>query len=84
MSQQPAPAAEELKAAAFQLRNPSRHPGLNIGIDVELGFLLADWLEREGRQEAYTLAEFGHRSACPEAMAVARAINGSQPDGSSR
>jgi hypothetical protein len=47
------------------------HPGV--------GAALADWLDREGRQEAYTLAEFGHRSACPEALAVARAILGSQP-----
>lgn len=67
--------AEELAAAAFQLRNPSRHPGLTVGIDTDLAELLADWLEREGRQEAYTLAEFGHRSAAPEALAVARAIN---------
>ncbi|MFD6113637.1 hypothetical protein ACFWG0_26490 [Streptomyces yangpuensis] len=46
------------------------HPGV--------GAALADWLEREARQETYTLAEFGHRSACPEALAVARAINGSK------
>lgn len=72
-------AAEELHAAAFQLRNPFHQPGLKVGIDPELGNLLADWLEREGRQEAYTLAEFGHRSAAPEALAVARTINGSQP-----
>lgn len=72
-------AAEELQAAAFQLRNPFHQPGLKVGIDPEFGGLLADWLEREGRQEAYTLAEFGHRSAAPEALAVARAINGSQP-----
>ncbi|MFF4848759.1 hypothetical protein [Streptomyces sp. NPDC001194] len=68
--------AEELAAAAFQLRNPFHPPGLTVGIDPELGTPLADWLEREGRQEAYTLAEFGHRSAAPEALAVARAING--------
>jgi hypothetical protein len=67
-------ATEELAAAAFQLRNPFHHPGLTIGIDPEFGFLIADWLEREARQEAYTLAEFGHRSAAPEALAVARAI----------
>lgn len=72
-------AAEELHAAAFQLRNPFHHPGLRMPIDSDLAGLLALWLEREGRQEAYTLAEFGHRSAAPEALAVARAINGTAP-----
>lgn len=72
-------AAEELQAAAFQLRNPFHLPGLKIAIDTDLAALLADWLEREGRQEAYTLAEFGHRSAAPEALAVARLINGTAP-----
>lgn len=43
------------------------HPGVATA--------LADWLEREARQERYTLAEFGHRIAPPEALAVARAIN---------
>lgn len=72
-------AAEELHAAAFQLRNPFHHPGLKLGIDTDLADLLALWLEREGRQEAYTLAEFGHRSAAPEALDIARAILGTRP-----
>jgi len=72
-------AAEELAAAAFQLRNPFHLPGLKVAVDPELGDLLAAWLEREARQETWTLAEFGHRSAAPEALAVARLINGSQP-----
>lgn len=72
-------AADQLRDAAFLLRNPFHPPGLKVGIDAELGFLLADWLDREGQQETYTLAEFGHRSACPEALAVAREILG-QPD----
>lgn len=40
---------------------------------------LSRWLRAEARQESYTLAEFGHRSASPHAVAVARAINGSTP-----
>jgi hypothetical protein len=40
---------------------------------------LARWLRAEARQESYSLAEFGHRSASPHAVALARAINGSQP-----
>ncbi|NUR04371.1 MAG: hypothetical protein HOY79_50060 [Streptomyces sp.] len=44
------------------------HPGV--------GKALAAWLEAEGKQEAYTLAEFGHRSASPHALSIARQING--------
>lgn len=40
---------------------------------------LSRWLRAEARQETYSLAEFGHRSASPHAVAVARAINGSAP-----
>lgn len=44
------------------------HPGV--------GALLTDWLEAAAQQEAYTLAEFGHRGgAGPHALAIARAIN---------
>ncbi|MEU3283348.1 hypothetical protein [Streptomyces antibioticus] len=35
---------------------------------------LARWLRAEARQEAYSLAEFGHRSANPHAVALARAL----------
>ncbi|MGW3144869.1 hypothetical protein ACWDG1_09340 [Streptomyces sp. NPDC001177] len=35
---------------------------------------LARWLCAEARQEAYSLAEFGHRSASPHAVALARAL----------
>ncbi len=37
------------------------------------------WLDAEARQEAYTLAEFGHRGgASPHALAFARLINGGE------
>lgn len=37
---------------------------------------LAAWLEREARNEEYSLAEFGHRTIQRDTLAVARAING--------
>lgn len=40
---------------------------------------LSRWLRAEARHEAYTLAEFGHRSASPHAVALARAINACRP-----
>lgn len=43
-----------------------------------VGLAVADWLEREARQERYTLAEFGHRSASNEAKAVALQILGEE------
>ncbi|SES03935.1 ead/Ea22-like family protein [Streptomyces qinglanensis] len=48
------------------------HPGI--------GLALADWLEHAAQQEAYTLAEWGHRGGGgPHALAVARTINQEQP-----
>lgn len=66
------------------------HDGLTNGMGGASGDLagalppaaaleLSRWLRAEARQEAYSLAEFGHRSASPHAVALARAINGSQP-----
>jgi hypothetical protein len=43
-----------------------------------VGLAVADWLEREARQERYTLAEFGHRSASNEAKAAARVVLGEE------
>jgi hypothetical protein len=44
-------------------------------VHPRVGEALADWLETEARQEAYTLAEFGHRGgASPHALAIARQI----------
>lgn len=42
------------------------------------GFVIreSDWLEDEARNEQYSLAEFGHRTARPEALAAARAYLG--------
>jgi hypothetical protein len=66
-------AATELRAAAQTLRNVE--PFIT-GKLAELAVPVAKWLEREARDEEYRLAEFGHRTASPEAMEVARAING--------
>lgn len=47
------------------------HPGVALG--------LADWLEREARTEDYHLAEFGYRTACDEAVALANLIVNDAP-----
>lgn len=60
--------AAELHAAAARLRDGWGNLALHSA--------LADWLDAEARQETYSLAEFGHRTASPHALAVARAING--------
>ncbi|GAA2629929.1 hypothetical protein [Streptomyces axinellae] len=44
--------ADEIRAAAFQLRNPHRHPGLEIAIDPDLAMPLAAWLDAEAEQLA--------------------------------
>jgi hypothetical protein len=73
--------AEELRAAAFQLRNPFHAPGLKIGIDPDLGAPLADWLDvaAEHCRGHYLCCDNG---PCTEtakpALAVARALNGGQ------
>lgn len=60
-------ASEELHAAATRLRDGWGTLALHAA--------LADWLDAEARQETYSLAEFGHRTASPHALSVARAIN---------
>ncbi|QIJ62580.1 hypothetical protein [Streptomyces sp. JB150] len=69
--------ADELRHAALLLRNPIRRPELCAVVDLPFTEPLADWLEAEAQQEAYTLAERGHHSASPYALAIARQINGS-------
>ncbi|MVO84158.1 hypothetical protein GPA10_05075 [Streptomyces sp. p1417] len=62
--------------------HPAEHADLPFiaAMDPTVGLALADWLEEAARQEAYTRAEFGHRGgAGVHALAIARAINGSQP-----
>ena len=69
-------AAEELRAAAFQLRNPFHPPGLRVPVDSEVAALLADLLD--------TAAEYAvddspnHPTHLVRSLAVARAINGEQ------
>ncbi|MHB9857653.1 hypothetical protein [Streptomyces sp. YIM S03343] len=68
-------AAQELRAAAQTLRNVE--PFIT-GQLQRLALPVAEWLEREARDEEYRLAEFGHRTASPEAMKLARVLNGSE------
>jgi hypothetical protein len=66
--------ADELRAAAFLLRNPLH--GLKTPVDTDLAELLATWLTESAQMETYTLAEFGHRGGGgTHALAVARLIN---------
>ncbi|MFD5899101.1 hypothetical protein [Streptomyces sp. NPDC060366] len=37
--------ADELRTAAFQLRNPFHLPGLKVAVDPDLATPLADWLD---------------------------------------
>ncbi|MFE9855531.1 hypothetical protein [Streptomyces sp. NPDC005780] len=78
--------AEELTAAAFQIRNPFHLPGLKVGIDYELGLALADWLGAAARMAA-AYPEMAHdhdRPACEDyacdvmgaALVVARQVLG--------
>lgn len=69
--QQPSPAAT-LHAAADALRAGWGQYALQAA--------LADWLDEEARRETYTLAEFGHRTASPNALTVARTILAEQPE----
>ncbi|HEX6518307.1 MAG TPA: hypothetical protein VF049_22290 [Nocardioidaceae bacterium] len=78
---QPSP-ADELRAAAFQLRNPFHHPGLTVGIDTDVAHALADLLDEiatevtaaEGTE--YELLAHDPDTSWTAALAVARAING--------
>ncbi|MFE2967547.1 hypothetical protein ACFXKC_28515 [Streptomyces sp. NPDC059340] len=76
---------DELRAAAFQLRNPLHLPGLKLGIDPDLGMPLADWLDETATEVAaaegteYALhPNGGVFTSWEAALAVARAINGSE------
>lgn len=71
----PLTAAQELRAAAQTLRNVE--PFIT-GQLQRLAVPVADWLEREARDEEYHLAEFGHRTASPEALKIARVLNGTE------
>jgi hypothetical protein len=62
--------ADELRTAAFQLRNPFHLPGLKAVVDPELASLLADWLDRAAEDAEQIGANF-------HALAVARLVNGS-------
>lgn len=82
---QPSP-ADELQAAAFQLRNPFHHPGLTVGIDTDVAHTLADLLDRQGRIAREVQDQLGAEfqdgaldQNIHDALAVARAITGSQP-----
>ena len=68
-------APTELRAAAQTLRNVE--PFIT-GRLAQLAVPVAEWLEREAREEEYRLAEFGHRSASPEALKIARVINATE------
>lgn len=80
---QPQP-ADELRAAAFQLRNPFHMPGLKVGIDPDLAAPLADWLDETAatfeavvRKHEDAASETSHWVA--PALAVARALSGPCP-----
>jgi hypothetical protein len=67
--------AEELRTAAFNLRNPlHRRRVLAIGTDAELRLPLADWLD----QTADLHESLPALTATDRALEVARAINGGQ------
>ncbi|MFE9949328.1 hypothetical protein ACFYRJ_17555 [Streptomyces sp. NPDC005531] len=76
MTDQPTTPAAELKAAAFQIRNPFHLPGLKVGIDVELGFALADWLDERAECLDRTTHPGWQSTVEPHALAVARQILG--------
>lgn len=68
--------ADELRTAAARLRDLA--PQIT-GPLAGLADPVADWLDAAAQQEAYTLAEFGHRGgAGPHALTIARHINGGQ------
>ncbi|MGW4603697.1 hypothetical protein ACWENS_10550 [Streptomyces sp. NPDC004532] len=69
--------ADEIRAAAFQLRNPFHLSGLKVPIDPDLAMPLADWLDIAAEYadkwppDAQTNSPF--RAG---ALDVARVING--------
>jgi len=62
---------EEMRAAAFQLRNPFHGRGLRVPVDTDLGERLADWLEHT----ASLVDAVPFPATHPYAAAVARVIN---------
>lgn len=64
-------AADELRSAAFALRNPLHRDGPAISIDEEVRRPLANWLD----QTADLLEALPAITATNHALAVARAIN---------
>jgi hypothetical protein len=65
--------AEELRSAAFALRNPIHSGGPAIGVDEEVRRPLANWLD----QTADLIDALPAITATNHALAVARALNGS-------
>ena len=66
--------ADELRAAAFALRNPLYRDGPAISIEEEVRHPLARWLD----QTADLLDALPAITAANHALAVARAINGTE------
>lgn len=70
--------ADELRTAAFQLRNPLHLPGLKVAIDPDVAHPLADWLDFE--VDLITCLPGAElRGRTERVLAVVRAINGNQP-----
>lgn len=62
------------RGSANALGGPAGDYAAMFGPDI--ADAIANWLDHEARQETYTLAEFGYRSASAPALATARAILG--------
>lgn len=87
---------DELRHAAFLLRNLVRRPELAAAVDLPYTEPLAEWLEEtaegydaallaarevwgdEAHDEAREWLTTGHGRVAPQALTVARAINGSE------
>jgi hypothetical protein len=70
-------AAEELRQAAFQLRNPFHRLGRRFAVDPEVGDPLADLLDTAAE---YAVDDSPNPPAhLVRALAVARAINTQEP-----
>jgi hypothetical protein len=75
--------ADELRTAAFLLRNPIRRPELSAVADLDFTEPLAAWLELEAdviaaRQAQPEGAEWAVDIGGDHALTVARAINGGE------
>lgn len=63
------------KLVARTLGRPTR--AMHVAAwDPKVAHLVAAWLEAVAKQEEYTMAEFGYRTAPAEALAAARALVG--------